>query len=109
MKAEIKTQNHSGQVFRNQLFESCKNGDPRAQLQVYKLYYKPIYQICLLIENEPAKAEDLMHESFLMAFEDISSYNENTSFPAWLGSYIKHAFRRLSCQDQSQTGIMKAV
>ena len=71
------------------IIEACRKGDHKAQLQIYKLYYKPIYSICLKLVDDPAIAEDLMHESFLSAFENISTYHGNSSFYSWLNSFIK--------------------
>lgn len=75
------------------LIESCRMGDQRAQLQVYKIYYKPLYNLCLQIISEKSKAEDLMQESFLLAFENIHSYNGKLEFYSWLVNHIKYAYR----------------
>lgn len=77
----------------NELIESCRRGDQRAQLQVYKLYYKPLYNLCLQIISEKSKAEDLMQESCLLAFENIQSYDGNPEFYSWLVNHIKYAYR----------------
>lgn len=66
------------------LLESCKKGDQRAQFQIYKLYYKSMYNTSLRIVNDPAEAEDIMQESFLTAFEEITSFSGEVSFGAWL-------------------------
>jgi len=71
------------------LIEACRRGDQKAQLQIYKLYYRSIYGICLQIVNDPAVAEDIMHESFLSAFENINAYCGNTSFTSWITGFIK--------------------
>jgi len=71
------------------LIEACRKGDHKAQLQIYKMYYRSIFAICMQIVNDPATAEDIMHESFLTAFENISSYCSDTSFSAWLNSFIR--------------------
>ena len=76
----------------NELIESCRRGDQRAQLQVYKLYYKPVYNLCLQIINERTKAEDLMQESFLLAFENIRSYSGKIEFYTWIVNHIKYAY-----------------
>jgi len=75
-------------VCKNELIEACKKGDQMAMLQVYKIYYKFIYQIYLAEVNDPALAENLMQESFLRAFENIASYCGDTSFYCWLSNYI---------------------
>ena len=67
-----------------ELLESCKTGDPKAQLQIYKQYYKIMFNISLNIVNDREKAEDIMQESFLLAFEKIYSFSGRTSFIKWL-------------------------
>ncbi len=76
-----------------ELLKECGRGDQKAQLQVYKLYYKQIFSICLQIIPDRRVAEELMHESFLLAFENISLYAGNTSFLSWLMTFIKDALK----------------
>ena len=50
-------------AFRNlhqDLLDGCKNGDQRAQFQIYKLYYKAMYNTSLRIVNNTMEAEDVM-------------------------------------------------
>jgi RNA polymerase sigma factor (sigma-70 family) len=72
------------------LIEDCKRMDQKAQFQIYKLYYKAMYNTSLGIVNDPMEAEDIMQESFLVAFEQISTYSENVSFSAWLKSIVQN-------------------
>jgi RNA polymerase sigma-70 factor (ECF subfamily) len=74
----------------NDLIEACRRNDQKAQLQVYKLYYKSVYSLCLQIVSDPVAAEDIMHESFLIAFENINTYCGKTSFSSWLMSFVKN-------------------
>ena len=72
-------------VDKNQdLIKSCRKNDRQAQLSIYKLYYKAMYNTSLRIVNNTADAEDIMQESFLDAFRKISSYNGDGSFGSWL-------------------------
>jgi len=74
-------------AFRNlhqDLLDGCKEGDQRAQFQIYKLYYKAMYNTSLRIVNDTMEAEDIMQESFLSAFEKIDTYSGTVSFGAWL-------------------------
>jgi RNA polymerase sigma-70 factor (ECF subfamily) len=66
------------------LLDGCKAGDQRAQFQIYKLYYKAMYNTSLRIVNDTMEAEDIMQESFLSAFEKIDTYSGTVSFGAWL-------------------------
>jgi RNA polymerase sigma-70 factor (ECF subfamily) len=70
------------------LLDACKNGDQKAQFQIYRLYYKTMYNICLAIINDPREAEDVMQESFLKAFEEIENYTGSESFNNWLGRVV---------------------
>ena len=72
------------------LIEDCKRMDQKAQFQIYKLYYKPMYNTSLRIVNDPMEAEDIMRESFLVAFEQIGAYSGNVSFVTWLESIVQN-------------------
>jgi RNA polymerase sigma-70 factor (ECF subfamily) len=78
-------------AFRNlhqDLLDGCKNGDQKAQFQIYKLYYKAMYNTSLRIVNDTMEAEDIMQESFLSAFEKIDTYSGTVSFGAWLKKIV---------------------
>jgi RNA polymerase sigma factor (sigma-70 family) len=66
------------------LITGCRVNDRKAQVQVYKLYYKAMYNTALRILNDTAEAEDIMQEAFLEAFKNIETYREESSFGAWL-------------------------
>ena len=67
-----------------ELINECKAGNSKAQFEIYKLYYKAMYNTSHRIVNNVQDAEDIMQESFLSAFEKIDSYEGNVSFGSWL-------------------------
>lgn len=74
-------------AFRNihqDLINGCISGDQKAQFQIYKLYYKAMYNTSLRIVSDTMEAEDVMQEAFLSAFEKIETYSGTVSFGAWL-------------------------
>lgn len=74
-------------TFRNihqDLIDGCRSGDQKAQFQIYKLYYKAMYNTSLRIVSDTMEAEDIMQEAFLSAFEKIDTYSGTVSFGAWL-------------------------
>jgi RNA polymerase sigma-70 factor (ECF subfamily) len=78
-------------AFRNihqDLINGCKTGDQKAQFQIYKLYYKAMFNTSLRIVNDTMEAEDIMQESFLSAFEKIETYSGTVSFGAWLKKIV---------------------
>lgn len=72
------------------LIEDCRRGDQKAQFQIYKLYYKVMYNTSLRIVNDTMEAEDIMQESFLSAFEKIGTYSGTVSFGAWLKKIVQN-------------------
>jgi RNA polymerase sigma factor (sigma-70 family) len=82
---------YSGTAFKNvhqELIDRCKSGDHKAQFQIYRLYYRAMYNTSLRIVNNESEAEDIMQESFLSAFEKIGTYSGCVSFGAWLKKIV---------------------
>mgnify|MGYP000073252288 CR=1 FL=1 len=67
-----------------ELIDLCQEHDQSAQKQVYKLYYKAMFNTALNVIRDQHKAEDIMQEAFLKAFRKIHLYNNTSSFGAWL-------------------------
>jgi len=70
------------------VIERCRRGDTKAQFELYKLYYKPMYGICLRLVGNAVEAEDVMQEAFLKAFTKIDTYEGVVSFGAWLKKIV---------------------
>ena len=62
----------------------CLKGDRSAQQQLYNLYAKAMYNICYRMTNDGDEAADVLQESFISAFNNLSSYRGTASFGAWL-------------------------
>ena len=67
-----------------ELINKCRRHDKDAQFEIYKLYYKAMFNTSLRIVGSKAEAEDIMQESFLSAFSKINAYKGDVSFGAWL-------------------------
>lgn len=68
----------------HQLIAKCKKQDQKSQMQIYKLYYKAMFNTSLRITGNRSDAEDIMQESFLDAFQKLEQYSEEGSFGGWL-------------------------
>ncbi|MRT94074.1 RNA polymerase sigma factor [Ancylomarina sp. 16SWW S1-10-2] len=66
------------------LIDACRHGNAKSQFEIYRLYYKAMYNSCFRIINNTQEAEDVMQEAFLSAFDKINSYKGEVSFGAWL-------------------------
>ncbi len=86
----IETDQEASNSIKQNLIEECKRMDQKAQFQIYKLYYKEMFNTILRIVNDPLETEEIMQESFLVAFEQISTYSGNESFSAWLINIVQN-------------------
>ena len=68
----------------NELIAACKRGEQSAQFEVYKKYYKAMFNAAIRITQDSFEAEDVMQESFLNAFTKIDSFKGEVAFGAWL-------------------------
>ena len=63
-----------------QLVNLCKSGNQSAQLEIYNRYYKAMYNASFRIVKNNFEAEDIMQNSFLMAFSKLESLNDSKIF-----------------------------
>ena len=75
-------------IVHHDLLEKCKRGDPRAQMEIYKLYYKAMYNTSLYITRNEAEAEDIMQEAFLKAFKLLPVIQMESGFGGWLKKIV---------------------
>ncbi len=66
------------------LIELCMSGNQSAQLEVYNRYYKTMYNTSLRIVKDCFEAEDIMQDSFLLAFTKLDSLKDVKTFGTWL-------------------------
>jgi RNA polymerase sigma factor (sigma-70 family) len=71
-----------------ELIAACKVGDRKAQEQLYKLYAKKMYAICMRYANDIMEAEDILMVGFTKVFTKIDSYQGQGSFEGWIRSII---------------------
>ena len=67
-----------------QLVALCKTGNQSAQLEIYNRYYKAMHNTSFRIVKNNFEAEDIMQDSFLLAFTKLESLKDVKIFGAWL-------------------------
>jgi RNA polymerase sigma factor (sigma-70 family) len=80
----VEKQENKISFIHNSLVERCRENDESAQREIYQLYYRAMYNISLRIIGNSTEAEDIMQDSFLKAFRNISACRENSAFGGWL-------------------------
>ena len=79
---------HKGYQIHQELIDRCRSGDRLAQRELYRLYYKAMYNTCYRMLSNAVEAEDVMQESFLAAFLKINTYKGEMSFGSWLKKIV---------------------
>ncbi len=66
------------------VIQRCRENDKDAQFEIYKFYFKTMFNTSLRILHNTTDAEDIMQDSFLDAFSKVSSYSGEGNFGGWL-------------------------
>ncbi|WP_018476891.1 RNA polymerase sigma factor [Pontibacter roseus] len=74
-----------------QVVQRCREGDNRAQYELYKLYSKAMFSVSMRITNDYAEAEDVLQEAFISAFKNLHTYKSEASFGSWLKRIVINA------------------
>ncbi|KAA3637553.1 MAG: RNA polymerase [Bacteroidetes bacterium] len=67
-----------------ELVEECKRGQRKAQFELYRLYSKAMFNICLRMLKNEADAEDVLQASFVDAFTKLDTFRFQSSIGAWI-------------------------
>lgn len=66
------------------IVEECKRGNRQAQFELYRLYAKGMYNICLRMVGREGDAEDLLQNSFIDVFTKLHTFRYQSSIGAWI-------------------------
>lgn len=86
-----------------ELARYCRAGDRQAMGELYTRYAAMIYTLCRRYVGDGDVARDLMHESFLAAFDKMESYSGKGALYGWIAriavnkaiNYLKRARWRM--------------
>jgi len=59
-------------------------GDASAQALLYQQFSKAMFHICLRMSKNRNAAEDILQDSFILAFKNLHQVKEATQFGGWL-------------------------
>ncbi|WP_233783287.1 RNA polymerase sigma factor [Flavivirga eckloniae] len=66
------------------LVEKSKLGDRNAQYKLYELYVDGMYNVSMRMMHIKEDAEDVVQDSFIEAFNNLSSFRYESTFGSWL-------------------------
>lgn len=66
------------------LIEKCKRNDTKAQSELYKLFSRKMFSLCLKYSRNRAEAEDNLQDAFLIIFNKIEQFKNTGAFEGWI-------------------------
>jgi RNA polymerase sigma-70 factor (ECF subfamily) len=67
-----------------QIIERAQSGDEAMFELLYRRHSQRVYAVCLRMLKDPAEAEDLTQEAFLLLFRKIHTFRGESAFSTWL-------------------------
>lgn len=83
-----------------QLIESCRKGNRRAQKELYETYSRKMMGVCLRYVSDRETARDLLQDGFVKVFTSLDSYSGLGSFEGWMRKvFVNNALEYLRKSD----------
>jgi RNA polymerase sigma-70 factor (ECF subfamily) len=76
----------------NDLLERCIKNNRKAQEQLYKQFYGPMWSICMRYIGNKEEALEVLNDGFLKVFQNLHKYNESlSSLYTWISRIMINA------------------
>jgi RNA polymerase sigma factor (sigma-70 family) len=75
--------NSGYQEIHREIIELSKTGNVKAQFELYSLYSRAMFSICMRMLNRREEAEDILQEAFTEIFDKLDSFRFESAFGAW--------------------------
>ncbi len=67
-----------------ELIEACRQGDRRAQKQLYEQFSPVMFGVCRRYVKSPQDAEDVLVEAFFKVLTNLHQFKSKGSFEGWI-------------------------
>ena len=75
-------------ISEEQLIEGCSKGDRLAQRNLYEIYSRKMFGVCLRYCNNREEAEEVLQEGLLKVFTKIGDFKKEGSLESWIKRII---------------------
>lgn len=72
------------------LIERCVRREEKARRELYELFSKAMYQVCLRYAKDKDQAEDIFQEAFIKVFENLGKVTEPKALAGWIKTTFIH-------------------
>jgi RNA polymerase sigma factor (sigma-70 family) len=66
------------------IIKGCQQSDNRAQKELFDLFSRKMYGVCLRYGGNRSEAQDILQDGFLKIYEKIHQYEFKGSFEGWM-------------------------
>src|SRR5580700_9973480 len=73
-----------GELSEAEAIRRARDGDRSVFEYLYRLHSRRVYAVCLRMVGNPAEAEDLTQEAFLLLLRKIHTFRGDSAFSTWL-------------------------
>lgn len=79
----------------DEIINECKNNHPKAQAQLYQLFAKKFFGVCLKYSPNYDDAQDNLQDGFILIFKKIKQFSHKGSFEGWAKKiFINNALQK---------------
>ena len=71
------------QEIHREIIELCIAGNVKAQYELYTLYSRAMFGICMRMLNQREESEDMLQEAFTEIFDKLGTFRFESSFGSW--------------------------
>jgi len=75
-------ENHTDKL--NTILAECIDNQPKAQKQLFDLLAPKMYSVCLRYAKDEDEAKDILQESFIKVFKNLTKFEHKGSFEGWV-------------------------
>lgn len=93
-------------IIDDSIINRCKKGENTAFKEIYEKYKKAMFNISYRLLNSIDDSNDVLQESFIKAFQNISKFENEAAFGSWLKRVvINHSIDILKKQKNNSISI----
>jgi len=70
------------------LLQGCLLNDRNLQRQLYKKYFKTMFQICLSYSGDRNETKDILQEAFIKVFTSLEKFDSKGSLEGWIRKIV---------------------
>lgn len=78
----------SARVDEKEIIQACLKNSRQAQEALYRLHASKMFHICLSYTGDRDTAKDILQESFIKVFKNITAYNSANSLEGWIRKIV---------------------